>query len=138
ARVRARATETLDRARAHLAERPEDLARFEEIVAAATSAGPLTEEHNYWIDRVSQAHVRRLSLAFGERLVRDGALASADEIFLLYVPEIATALKAPKALGELVSRRRHDLARWRRLASPKTIGAPPARPEIITPGVAVE
>src|SRR3989441_6788304 len=62
ARVRARATETLDRARAHLAERPEELARFEEIVAAAMGAGPLTEEHNYWIDRVSQAHVRRLCL----------------------------------------------------------------------------
>ncbi|HYV22464.1 MAG TPA: PEP-utilizing enzyme, partial [Candidatus Bathyarchaeia archaeon] len=138
ARVRALATETLDRARAHLANRPEDRARFEEVLAAAASAGPLTEEHNYWIDRVSQAHVRRLCLAFGERLVRDGALSSADEIFLLYVPEIATALRAPKPHGELVSRRRHDLARWRRLPSPKTIGAPPVGPEIITPGVAVE
>ena len=138
ARVRARATDTLDRARARLADRPEDRARFEEVLAAAASAGPLTEEHNYWIDRVSQAHVRRICLAFGERLVRDGTLSSADEIFLLYVPEIARALRAPKSLGELVSRRRHDLARWRRLASPKTIGAPPAGPELITPGVAVE
>src|SRR5438067_492423 len=137
-RVRALATETLDRARAHLAHRPGDRARFEEVLAAATSAGPLTEEHNYWIDRVSQAHVRRLCLAFGDRLVRDGALSSADEIFLLYVPEIASALRAPRHLGELVSQRRHDLARWRRLASPKRIGAPPAGPEIITPGVALE
>src|SRR6266568_4863939 len=138
ARVRSRATETLDRARAHLAERPEDLARFGEIVAAATSAGPLTEEHNYWIDRVSQAHVRRLCLAFGERLVGDGALASADEIFLLCVAEIASAIRMPKPLGELVSRRRHELARWRRLAAPKTIGAPPTGNGPVTPGVALE
>src|SRR2546428_5300646 len=65
ARVRARGRETVDRVRAHLAERREDLAFFEEVLAAATSAGPLTEEHKHWIDRVSQAHVRRLSLAFG-------------------------------------------------------------------------
>src|SRR5256885_6129256 len=38
ARVRGLATETLDRARAHLARRPEDLARFEDVLAAATSA----------------------------------------------------------------------------------------------------
>ena len=137
-RVRARARETLDRARAHLAERPDDLAAFEEVLAAATSAGPLTEEHNYWIDRVSQALVRRLSLAFGERLVADGALTSVDEIFLLYVPEIASALRTPKPLGELVARRRHELARWRRLVCPKTIGAPPSGPEVVTPGVALE
>ncbi|MEK6225842.1 MAG: PEP/pyruvate-binding domain-containing protein [Chloroflexota bacterium] len=138
ARVRARAAETLDRARAHLAERPQDLAGFEEILAAATSAGPLTEEHNYWIDRVSQAHVRRLCLAVGERLVRDGAFGSADEVFLLYVPEIASALRSPKPLGELVSHRRRDLLRWRRLAAPKTIGAPPSGNETVTPGVALE
>src|SRR5438445_4694912 len=138
ARVRARAAETLDRARAHLAERPEELARFEEIVAAAMGAGPLTEEHNYWIDRVSQAHVRRLCLAFGERLVGNGTLASADEIFLLYVPEIASAIRMPKPHGELVARRRHELARWRRLAAPKTIGAPPTGNGPVTPGVALE
>jgi len=138
ARVHARGSEILAGARARLAERPDDLARFEEIAAAAMTAGPLTEEHNYWIDRVSQAHVRRLSLAFGERLTRDGVLASADEVFLLYVPEIASALRSPKPLGELISRRRREVARWRGLVSPKTIGAPPSGPEIVTPGVALE
>jgi phosphohistidine swiveling domain-containing protein len=102
------------------------------------SAGPLTEEHNYWIDRLSQGHVRRFVRAIGERLVRDGSLSSVDEIFLLYVPEIADALRAPKPLGDLVSRRRHELARWRRLAAPATVGAPPNAPELVTPGVAIE
>src|SRR5438309_6257345 len=138
ARVRARASEVLDRARAQLAGRGEDLASFEEVLAAAMSAGPLTEEHNYWIDRLSQGHVRRFVRAIGERLVRDGALSSLDEIFLLYVPEIADALRAPKPLGDLVSRRRHELARWRRLAAPATVGAPPNAPELVTPGAAIE
>ena len=138
ARVRGRASETLARARERLADRADDRARFEEVLAAATSAGPLTEEHNYWIDRVSQAQVRRLSLAFGERLVTDGTLVSADDVFLLYVPEVANALWSPASLGDLVSQRRRELARWRRLVAPRTIGAPPSGPEVVTPGVALE
>ncbi|HEY8825117.1 MAG TPA: PEP/pyruvate-binding domain-containing protein [Candidatus Limnocylindria bacterium] len=137
-RVRARGTEIRDRARARVTARPEDLAAFDLVLAAATSAGPLTEEHNYWIDRVSQALVRRLSLAFGERLVAGGALASADEVFLLYVPEIASALRAPAPLAPLIAQRRHELARWRRLRAPRTIGAPPSATAVVTPGVALE
>ncbi|MDQ2913892.1 MAG: hypothetical protein M3T56_11635, partial [Chloroflexota bacterium] len=70
ARVRARAAEIAERVGAHLADRPADLARFEEVLAAATSAGPLSEEHNYWIDRVAQAEANRVVRAFGARLVR--------------------------------------------------------------------
>ena len=137
-RVRARARDIMQRARAHLADRPEDLARFEEILAAATSAGPLTEEHNYWIDRVSQAHVGRFVRAIGARLVADKALDAVDEIFLLYVPEVAKVLRTPESLRDLVARRRNELARWRRMVSPTTIGAPPSAPEIVTPGAAIE
>jgi pyruvate,water dikinase len=138
ARVRALGEETLARARARLADRPEDLARFEEVVAAALSAGPLTEEHNYWIDRVSQAHARRLALAAGRRLVRDGSLDALDEVFLLYAPEVADALRAPRALRDLVARRRAELARWQRLNAPPTVGAPAVAPPTVTPGVALE
>jgi len=138
ARVRAVGEATLQRARAALGDRPDDLARFEEIVAAALGAGPLTEEHNYWIDRVSQSHVRRLALAAGARLVRDGALDAADEIFLLYVPEVADALRAPRSLERLVAQRRRELATWQRLDAPRTVGASAEAPPTVTPGVALE
>jgi phosphoenolpyruvate synthase/pyruvate phosphate dikinase len=138
ARVREGADELARQARATLADRPDDLARFDEVLAAATTAGPLTEEHNYWIDRLSQAHVRRVSLAYGERLVRDGALRAADEIFLLYVPEVAAALRDPRPLGDLVAERVREVRRWRHLKSPKHIGAPPGAPPPVTPGVALE
>ena len=138
ARVRALGEATLTRARAALADRPDSLARFEEVVATARGAGPLTEEHNYWIDRVSQAHVRRLALAAGARLVRDGTLDVADEIFLLYVPEIAGTLRAPGSLRALVAQRRRELARWQRLSAPATVGAAATAPSTITPGVALE
>jgi phosphoenolpyruvate synthase/pyruvate phosphate dikinase len=138
ARVRERAEDLTRRARASLANRPDDLARFDEVLAAVTTAGPLTEEHNYWIDRLSQALARRVSLAYGERLVRDGALRAADEIFLLYVPEVAAVLREPRPLGDLVAERVREVRRWRELESPKHIGAPPGAPPPVTPGVAVE
>jgi phosphohistidine swiveling domain-containing protein len=138
ARVRQRGSAIVARVRAHLAERPDDAARFEEILAAALSAGPLTEEHNYWIDRICYAQVRRLVLAVGARLVGEGVLARPDDIFFLYVPEIAEALRSSVSLAELVSRRRQAVARWRRYAAPKTIGAPAKGPEPVTPGVSIE
>jgi len=138
ARVRALGEETLARARATLADRPDDLVRFEEVVATALGAGPLTEEHNYWIDRVAQAHARRLALDAGERLVRDGVLEAKDEIFLLYVGEVADALREARPLGDLVARRRRELATWQRANAPKTVGTPPGAPATMTPGVALE
>src|SRR6266849_1518241 len=113
-------------------------ARRSDPDACARGARPLTEEHNYWIDRVSQAHARRLALAAGARLVRDGTLDVADEIFLLYVPEIADALRAPGSLRALVAQRRRELARWQRLSAPPTVGAAATAPPTITPGVALE
>ncbi|MFN2520032.1 MAG: PEP/pyruvate-binding domain-containing protein, partial [Candidatus Limnocylindria bacterium] len=72
--LRRRADSIAAAARTLLADRPEDLARFEEALAVAQAAGPLTEEHNYWIDRFAQANVRRAVLAFGERLARASQL----------------------------------------------------------------
>jgi phosphoenolpyruvate synthase/pyruvate phosphate dikinase len=137
-RVRKHAEDLTRKARATLADRPDDLARFDEVLAAVITAGPLTEEHNYWIDRLSQAYVRRVSLAYGERLVRDGVLRATDEIFLLYVPEVAAALREPRPLGDLVDQRARDVRRWRQMESPKHIGAPPGAPPPVTPGVALE
>lgn len=137
-RVRERADDLKRRARATLAERPDDLARFEELLAAVTTAGPLTEEHNYWIDRLAQAHARRVSVAYGGRLVRDGALRAADEIFLLYVPEVAAVLREPRPLADLIAERVREVRRWRKLESPKHLGTPPSAPPPVTPGVSLE
>ena len=45
-------------ARAALADRPDELARFETVLGHAREIGYLTEGHNYWIDRMSQARLR--------------------------------------------------------------------------------
>ena len=126
ARLRARADELVARARAHLSDRSAERERFDEIVTAACAAGPLTEEHNYWIDRVSQALVRRAALAFGDRLAHDGAIASPEDVFLLYAAEVEAVLRQPSDQRALVEHHASELRRWKRLRAPKTIGTPPS------------
>ena len=120
----------MDRARADLAGRPEELARFEEVLATALAAGPLTEEHNYWIDRHAQAATRRAVLAFGARLARDRQLATADDIFLFHHPEIRDALGSGADLRTRAEEREREARRNARLRAPLVIGAPkdPAAP----------
>jgi rifampicin phosphotransferase len=122
ARLRRRADQVAADARAALAARPSDLARFEEVLAAATATGPLTEEHNYWLDRRNHAFMGRAARAFGTRLVRDGALSDREQIFLLYAKEVRDALLSPHDLAALLAEREAELERWRRREAPETIG----------------
>ena len=122
---RAKAEVAIGRTRTALADRPEDLARFDEVLATALEAGPLTEEHNYWIDRNTQAVTRRAVLAFGERLVRDGRLAAADDVFLFHHPEIRAALASGEDLRARAAERERQARRQATLRAPLTLGTPP-------------
>jgi len=117
------ADRAIARTRAALAGRPEDLARFEEVLATALAAGPLTEEHNYWIDRHTQAGTRRAVLAFGARLVRGGQLGAADDVFLFHHPEIREALATGADLRARAVDRERDARRQSRMHAPLTLGA---------------
>jgi phosphohistidine swiveling domain-containing protein len=120
--LRARADQIAARARKTLADRPDDLARFEEVRMAATATGPLTEEHNYWLDRRNHANVGRASRTFGARLVRDGVIREREQIFLLYLDEVRDALREPRDLSTLIAERLQEQAEWRRMEAPETIG----------------
>ena len=125
ARLIAEGDDVEARARATLRDRPDDLARFEEILTIARKVAPLTEEHNYHLDRQIQGIMRRLIRAVGARLVADGQLGAVDDVWLFHVTEIAGALASGGALAHLVARRRAELAGWKRLRHPPTLGAPP-------------
>ena len=112
------------RAREVLRDRPDDLARFAEALRLARDIAPLTEEHNYHLDRQMQAIMRRLWLAFGARLTTDHQLEAPEDINLFHVQEIAEAIRDGRDLSALARGRAAELASWRRLRSPKTIGAP--------------
>ena len=108
--------------RERLADRAEDLARFEELLALAREVGPLTEAHNYWIDRKVQALLRRFVLQVGALLVEAGVLAEAADVLYLYRDELPALLLAPTDRRDLVVRRRADHDAWRAMRAPRQLG----------------
>lgn len=123
-----RANELADGVRAALADRPDELARFETIVAHAREIGYLTEGHNYWIDRMSQARLRTLSMRVGRRLAREGVLAAPDDVFFLGRDEVAAALRDGTPRQDLVLDRRAEHERNERLSPPYYVGKVPEKP----------
>ena len=128
AELRARAHHLEAAVRAKLAERPDDLATFETTLHLAREIGWLTEGHNYWIDRLSQARLRALSLRVGRRLVHDGQLDRADDVFFLTRDEVAEAIRDRLPRQTQVAERRAEHAVNERRAPPYHVGRIPAEP----------
>jgi len=112
------------RARVALAERPEELARFEHLLALGREIGHLTEGHNYWIDRMAQAKMRTLALRIGRRLVREGSLEEPADVLYLGLDEVAAAVLEPADRRPLITARKRDLEHWRSVRPPRVIGKP--------------
>jgi pyruvate,water dikinase len=125
ARLAREADALANAAQARLADRPDDLARFERLLDQARRIGPLTEVHNYWIDRAAQANLRRLAWRTGARLVREGVLAAAEDVLYLHHDEIAPLLLAPDDRRTLVDERRAAHDRQRQSTPPRYVGKAP-------------
>ena len=115
------------RARETLRDRPMDLVAFEEILAVAREVGPLTEEHNYWLDRQMQSNVGRMFRIIGRRLEHEGLIEKAEDVYHFELAEIAEALRQRRDLRTLGRQRTAEFARWKRMRAPQAIGgdAPP-------------
>ncbi|HEX3266087.1 MAG TPA: PEP-utilizing enzyme, partial [Candidatus Limnocylindrales bacterium] len=123
-----RAEELADAVRKALADKPDELAAFETTLAHARDCGWLTEGHNYWIDRLSQARLRELALRIGTRLTRDGVFEQPDDVFFLYRPETAAALRDGRPRRELVAARREEHAVNEARTAPYYVGKVPSEP----------
>lgn len=121
----ARAAELEADVRAALADRPDELGKFEGILAFARDIGWLTEGHNYWIDRLSQARLRTLALRVGARLLRDGVFEVPDDVFFLHREEVAAALREGTSRKDLVAERRAEHARDEARSAPYWVGRIP-------------
>jgi pyruvate,water dikinase len=129
-RLLAEADQLADRVRARLADRPDDLAEFERLLDAGREVGPLTGIHNYWIDRLVQARLRRFVLQVGARLVALGVIATADDILYLRYAEVPDRLRHPSSAEALVAERRAEHRRRTGLTPPMKVGhVPDAPPE---------
>jgi rifampicin phosphotransferase len=113
-----------DRARGALASDPARLERFEELLADARRIGHLTETHNYWIDRMAQASLRRFVVRVGHRLAEAGSIEIASDIFHLHRDEVPDLLRRPEDRRPVTEARRRDLARFATTRPPPRVGKP--------------
>ena len=126
-RLAADADALADAVRARLAGQPDELERFEALLTLSRAIGPLTEVHNYWIDRLAQARLRAFSMRVGARLAGQGCFEVAPDILYLHRDEVRELIERPVDVRALVAERRSEHERQRTSAPPRQVGAPPAR-----------
>lgn len=111
--------------RSRLAGDPARAAEFERLLVHARTVGPLTESHNYWLDRMLQAHTHRFVRRVGRRLGDAGVIDEYRDAFFLHAAEVSACLRLPVDLRALVDDRKAVLQRWGRVRPPKRLGAAP-------------
>ncbi len=111
-----------DVVRSGLADRPDELAAFQALLTTAREIGPLTEGHNYWIDRMIGDRLRRFTRRVGRRLVHEGVLTDADDVAYLRRSEIADLIRDPVDRRALAADRRARHAAQGRIRPPRKVG----------------
>jgi pyruvate,water dikinase len=114
----------LARARKQLTTAPEKLERFNRLHEMARHYLTITENHNFYIDQIGLATVRKVARELGRRLQKLGTLGAVDDVFMLRFAEIEDAM-AGKDFRGVARERREELARWTRVTPVDPIGEPP-------------
>ncbi len=123
-RLSAGADALADRVRTSLAGDPQKRERFDAVLEAARCIGPLTETHNYWIDRMAQASLRWFVMRVGRRLAEAGSIEDPPDIFQFGRDEVRELLHHPEDRRAVVTARRSELAHWATIRPPRKLGAP--------------
>ena len=110
--------------RDRLADQPERLAEFERLLGLARKIGPITETHNYWIDRMAQARLRTFVIRVGERLARAGVLEQPHDVLYLRRAEVPVLLRSLQDRRAVVAERKAEHEHWRRINPPSELGKP--------------
>ncbi len=113
-----------------LEDRPDELASLKDKIALAREVGPLTEDHNYWIDRMLHSKMRAFVLRVGARMSREQILAEPDDIFFLRFDEVPDVLMDKSDVAEIVEERRAALELAATLIPPDRLGAEPKEAEM--------
>jgi pyruvate,water dikinase len=101
---------------------------FERLLRAAQQATVLSEEHYYWLDGPGMYQLRRVLVEWGRRLATAGVIEHPDDVFFLTVDELReTARLLPAGdRRRLVAARQAEMAYFRTIEPPPTLGAPPS------------
>jgi rifampicin phosphotransferase len=115
-----------------------DRASFAALLERVCAAVPLEETHAYHIDYPGLQATREALLGFGRRLVAEGRLDAAADVFLLRLQELQGAVA--DAWGDphqaLVAERARELREARTEAPAPWLGEPPDANAVVPPMVA--
>lgn len=119
-------------ARRLLADRPDDLERFERALRDALAAYPVREDNEFFTVSAPLALARRVALEVGRRLTGRSLIDEPDHAFELTSSELREALLSPDAAGvrDLVRRRLGERAWVLAHPGPSSYGTPPAPPSL--------
>lgn len=124
ARLAAEAETLAQGVRDRLADQPERLAEFERMLGLARQLGPITETHNYWIDRMAQARLRTFAIRVGARLAGEGVIERAHDVLYLRRAEVPGLLRSPQDRRSVVTERKAEHEHWRAINPPSKVGQP--------------
>lgn len=101
--------------------------RFAAILDAVKATVPLEETHTYHIDYPGLAATREALLGLGRRLVAEGRIDHAADVFMLNRQELRSALANPwgEAMQALVTERRESRQATQRRVPEPYLGPPP-------------
>lgn len=107
---------------------PDALGTFDELVADARASYGLRDENGPLTYEWPAGLLRRGLLAAGERLRATGALAAADDVFELDLPEVVGLLRGEGGPGPEEIARRAEQRRWEASLEPPTRLGPEEAP----------
>lgn len=110
---------------------------FRFLQQAARQYVPIQEDHNFYIDQMHTAVLRRPLVEAGRRLATAGSIASPGDVFFLTAGELQDALLTPgRDRRALVAERRPARDAAFDLDPPETLGSPPPEPLLRDPMLA--
>ncbi len=106
---------------------PDKLPRFRDLLKAAQDHVPVSEGRALW-QLITIGVLRIPFLALGRKLVAEGLIDRAEDVFFLHVEELKElASGLPKvAPRPVIAQRRADHERWGKLIPPRYLGTAPA------------
>lgn len=115
-------------ARATLAGRPADLARFDRALSRAQRFYGVREDNEYFTVSAPLAVLRFAVLEVGRRLAERAVLAGRDDVFLLELEEALAVLRSGQPQRELVEHRGAQRRRQLATEPPNSYGTDPGPP----------
>ena len=107
----------------------QDVAEFDALHTVALENNPLTEDHNLWLDQLSDAATRRTLAELARRLVANGSLEQEQDSDYLTIYEIIQwGFGLANPLRPLVAARQAEYDTYRQWSPPAFLGRAPEPP----------